>query len=107
MAEGQNKHRAGSLSKRAADFTIGNRKLLTLLSAIISLLLATGILRTSFDTSLDALLTESEPYLDDLLTMQEAFPTPLEVRFAFVANDADTVFNRELLTALEDLKNSY
>jgi uncharacterized protein len=107
MSEGQNNDRTESLSRRVADFTIGNRTLLTLLSAVISLLLATGILRTSFDTSLNALLTESDPYLDELLTMQEAFPTPLEVRFAFVANDADTVFNRELLMALEDLKNSY
>ena len=94
-------------SKRVADFTILNRKLLTVLSAIISLLLAMGIVRTSFDTSLEALLTESDPYLDELFLMNEAFPSPLEVRFAFVADGSDTVFNRELLTALDDLKDSY
>ena len=94
-------------SKRVADFTILNRKLLTVLSAIISLLLAMGIVRTSFDTSLEALLTESDPYLDELFLMNEAFPSPLEVRFAFVADGSDTVFNRELLTAIDDLKDSY
>ena len=84
-------------SKRVANFTISNRKLLTVLSAIISLLLATGIIRTSFDTSLEALLTESDPYLDELLLMDEEFPSPLEVRFAFVAQGSDTVFNLSLI----------
>lgn len=96
-----------SFSSRVADFTIVNRKLLTVLSAVISLLLATGIIRTSFDTSLEALLSESDPYLDELLLMDEAFPSPLEVRFAFVANDSDTVFNNGLLAAIADLKSSY
>ncbi len=96
-----------SFSRRVADFTIVNRKLLTVLSVIISLLLATGIIRTSFDTSLEALLTESDPYLDELFLMDEAFPSPLEVRFAFVADDSDTVFNKELLAAIADLKGSY
>ena len=96
-----------SFSRRVADFTIVNRKLLTVLSAIISLLLATGIIRTSFNTSLEALLSKSDPYLDELFLMDEAFPSPLEVRFAFVANGPDTVFNSELLAAIADLKGSY
>ncbi|MBL4580693.1 MAG: MMPL family transporter, partial [Gammaproteobacteria bacterium] len=94
-------------SKRVADFTIAKRNLLAVLSAVISLLLATGIARTSFDTSLEALLTESDPYLDELFLMDEAFPSPLEVRFAFVADGSDTVFNSELLAAIGDLKDSY
>ena len=70
-----------SLSKRVADFTINNRKLLTAMSAVISLLLATGIIRTSFDTSLEALLTESDPYLEELLLVDEEFPSPLQHSF--------------------------
>ncbi|GJM13912.1 MAG: RND transporter [Pseudohongiella sp.] len=101
------RHSTKSFSKRAADRIIAQRKLFTLLSVVISLLLATGIIRTSFNTSLDALLTESDPYLDELFAMNEAFPSPTEVRFAFVANEPDTVFNAELLAALEDLKNNY
>ncbi len=107
MSEGQNNHAMRSLSKRVADFTIVNRKLLTVLSTIASLLLATGILRTSFDTSLNALLTESDPYLDELLLMEEAFPSPLEVRFAFVVDESESVFNSELLAAIDDLGDSY
>lgn len=107
MLEDQNNGSMRSLSKRVADFTIGKRKLLTLISAVISLLLATGILRTSFDTSLEALLTESDPYLDELFLMEAAFPAPLEVRFAFVAGESDTVFNSELLAAIEDLRDNY
>ena len=96
-----------SLSKRVADLTINNRKLLTVMSAVISLLLATGIIRTSFDTSLEALLTESDPYLEELLLVDEEFPSPLEVRFAFVTDESSTVFNSELLAAIDDLRNSY
>lgn len=96
-----------SFSKRVADFTIARRKLLTVLSAVISLLLATGITRTDFDTSLGALLTESDPYLDELVLMHEEFPSPLEVRFAFVANGSANVFNSNLLAAIDDLKDSF
>lgn len=96
-----------SASHRVADFTITCRKLLTLITTLLSVLLATGIPRTSFDTSLAGLLTKSDPYLDELELMQEAFPSSLEVRFAFVANENKTVFNRKLLTAIEDLKDSY
>ena len=94
-------------SKRAADFIITRRRLLTVLSAVISVLLATGITRTSFNTSLEALLSKSDPYLDELFLMDEAFPSPLEVRFAFVAEGSDTVFNKKLLTAIDDLKDNY
>lgn len=95
------------LSQRVADFSIAHRVLLTVLSALASVLLATGILRTSFDTSLDALLTESDPYLDELIAMQDEFPSPTELRFAFVANEGDTVFTSELLAAIDDLRENY
>lgn len=96
-----------SISTRVADFTISNRMLLSVLAALTSLLLATGILRTSFDTSLEALLTESDPYLAELISMQEAFPTPTEIRFAFVTSGSQTVFNGALLAAIDDLKDNY
>lgn len=107
MSSISNSQGSKSFSNRVADFTINYRVLLTLLAALASLLLATGILRTSFNTSLEALLTESDPYLDELIAMQEAFPSDLEVRFAFVANDSDTVFTPELLAAIDDLRDSY
>ncbi len=96
-----------SLSNRVAIFTVAHRQLLGTLAVIASLLLATGIPRANFDSSLDALLTQSDPYLDELRVMQEQFPTPLEVSFAFVANENDTVFNPELLQAIVDLRESF
>lgn len=107
MSMGRNSQSSQRLSQRVADFTIANRVLLTALSVLASLLLATGILRTSFNTSLDALLTQSDPYLDELLSMREDFPSPTELRFAFVANESETVFDSELLAALDDLKDNY
>lgn len=107
MSEIISSHSTKPFSTRAADFTIAYRKLLTVFSVLLSLLLATGIVRTSFDTSLEALLSESDPYLNELTLMNEAFPSPTEVRFAFVAQGSDTVFNSELLAAIEDLKGNY
>jgi uncharacterized protein len=107
MSEVADHRRKQSLSIRIANFTIAHRKPLAVIAALLSLLLATGIPRTSFDTSLQALLTESDPYLDELLLMQEEFPSALEVRFAFIANAEQTVFNSELLEAIDDLRHQH
>ncbi len=96
-----------SISNRVAIFTVAHRKILVTIAAITSLLLASGIPRTSFDTSLGALLTQSDPYLDELRVMQEEFPSPLEVSFAFVAGENETVFNHELLQAIADLRENF
>jgi len=55
-----------SLADRVADYCVANCTVLFTVASVITLLLASGILRTSFDTSLDALLTRSDPYLDEL-----------------------------------------
>ena len=107
MIDTVSKKEATSFSNRVADFTIAHRKLLTLFAVLTSILLTTGIIRTNFDTSLEALLTESDPYLDELLLMDEAFPAPLQIQFAFVAEGSDTVFNSELLAAIDDLRDNY
>ncbi|PCJ24031.1 MAG: hypothetical protein COA96_10495 [SAR86 cluster bacterium] len=96
-----------SFSKKVALFTVAHRSGLTVLTCIVSALLAIGILRTSFDTSLQALLTQSDPYLEELETMDAEFPRHLEVNFAFVASEGETVFNAELLAAIEELKENY
>lgn len=101
------KHDTKTLSRRVADFTITRRILLTVLATLTSVLLATGIVRTSFDTSLEALLTESDPYLSELRAMQEEFPSPAEIRYAFLTSESETVFNTELLAAIDDLKDNY
>ncbi len=107
MSEVESSHHPKPISKRVSDATVTYRNLLTAVALLFSIVLATGIPRTSFDTSLEALLTQSDPYLDELGLMQEQFPRSLEVRFAFVAKEGQTVFNRQLLTAIKDLKKNF
>ena len=52
------------ISQRIAEFTVANRYALLILATLLTVFLSTGILRTCFDTSLSALLSESDPYLD-------------------------------------------
>ena len=74
---------------------------------ILTCVFASGILRTTFNTSLSALLTQSDPYLDELEEMDRAFPTNGEIRFAFVANRGNTVFESKTLNAIADLKENF
>ncbi|MDA1370944.1 MAG: MMPL family transporter [Proteobacteria bacterium] len=96
-----------SLANRIADYAVANRKRLFVISTLLTILLATGILRTSFDTSLNALLTQSDPYLDELELLAEEFPSDVEIYFAFVAEDNNHVFTHEMLSAIEDLGERY
>ena len=96
-----------SLANRIADYAVANRKWLFVISTLLTILLATGILRTSFDTSLNALLTQSDPYLDELELLDEEFPSDVEIYFAFVAEDNNHVFTHEMLSAIQDLGERY
>ena len=42
------------ISQRIAEFTVANRYALLILATLLTVFLSTGILRTSFDTSLSA-----------------------------------------------------
>jgi len=96
-----------SFSNRVADFTVARRNFLFLMATIITLLTATGILRISFDTSLAALLSENDPYLDELDILRQDFPARSEVHFLFVAEPGNTVFTPEILGAIDDLTERY
>ena len=96
-----------SFSNRVADFTVARRNFLFLMATIITLLTATGILRISFDTSLAALLSENDPYLDELDILRQDFPARSEVHFLFVAEPGNTVFTPEILGAINDLTERY
>ena len=95
------------LSKKIAEFIVKNRFRLAVLAIVITCSFATGILRTDFDASLSALLTESDPYLEELDLMQKAFPSNGEIRFAFVANTGSTIFETSTLNAISDLKGKF
>ncbi len=74
---------------------------------LLSALIALGILRTSFDTSLDALLTRSDPYVAELEALESEFPNPLQLTFAFIPNTESDVFTTPVLAAIQDLANNY
>ena len=96
-----------SIANLVADFTIVKRKILFVLASLLTILLASGILRITFDTSLNALLTRSDPYLNELEILENEFPMPVEVRFAFVADEGKHVFTLPILRAINDLGERY
>jgi len=76
---------AQSRRVRLAQFLVNWRLLLSLVSVAFCILLATVIPQSQFDTSLDALLTKSDPFLPEVEALEAQFPTTLEVRFALTA----------------------
>lgn len=85
------------------------RKRYLALSAVllITLFLATGMFRLSFDTTLGALLTRSDPYLDELEQFTEDFGIPLEIIVAFVPPEGESALSREVLDAMADLQERF
>ena len=59
------------LANRVATTCIAKRFTFFAVSSIVSLVLATGLLSTQFDGTFNALLTESDPYLDELVRMDD------------------------------------
>jgi uncharacterized protein len=98
---------SASISTRIAAITVARRTALFILASLVTLTLATGILRTDFDTSLTALLTQSDPYLDEFDLFQQEFPNQLEVYYSFVAGPGLTVFDQTVLNAISSLESQY
>ena len=66
-----------------------------------------GIPRIGFDTSLDSLLTRSDPYLDEFNHFNEQFPQTLTLTAVFVPPDGEPAFSRPVLDAVLALQNRY
>lgn len=96
-----------TISQSVATFTIAQRYVLLAIATLLTALLGTGILHTSFDTSLSALLSESDPYLDEMDLLEEQFPSGSEIRFAFIAEDGETVFTPQILGAIQELEEIF
>ena len=96
-----------ALANRVATLCVERRLALFTASGLMMVMLATGILLTSFDGTFNALLTESDPYLDELEIMDDEFPIPTEAAFIFVAPEGGTIFDTAILRAIEDLRESY
>ena len=91
-----------------STFLIRQRGLLLLLSLLLGLICGVGILSTSFNTSVGELLSESDPYLDEMADMEERFPSSLTATFALTnANSDGSIFNQQLLAALRELDSSF
>ena len=89
--------------KKIAETTVSNRSGLFILSLILTCIFGSGIFKTSFDSSLSALLSQSDPYLNELEEVDRTFPSNGEIRFAFIAERNNSVFDRKILLAISDL----
>ena len=96
-----------SLTGRIAGFCLTHKRVLFLAGLIGSVLLAGGVFRLGFDSSLDSLLTRSDPYLEELDLLEAEFPQSSEIVFAFLAPEGESVFTRERLQAIDALRESY
>ena len=74
---------------------------------ILTCIFGSGIFKTTFDSSLSALLSESDPYLKELEELDRTFPSNGEIRFAFVADKNNSVFDRKILLAISDLTEKF
>ena len=68
---------------KIAEATVLNRAMLFFLSVILTCIFGSGIFKTTFDSSLSALLSKSDPYLNELEEVDLTFPSNGEIRFAF------------------------
>ena len=96
-----------STTGRIASFCLLRRHILFACALIGSALLATGMVRLGFDSSLDALLTRSDPYLDELETLEAEFPESAVIIFAFLAPEGASVFTQNHLQAIDELRERY
>ncbi len=95
------------MTGRIASFCLHRRHALFLAGLAGSLLLAGGALRLGFDSSLDALLTRSDPYVDELDLLAAEFPRPTEIVFAFLAPEGESIFTPERLSAIDALRERH
>lgn len=95
------------MTGRIASFCLSRRHALFWAGVIASLLLATGVFRLGFDSSLDSLLTRSDPWLDELDLLEAEFPQSAEIVFAFLAPEGESVFTRGRLQAIDALRERY
>ena len=95
------------MTGRIASFCLSRRHALFWAGVIASLLLAAGVFRLGFDSSLDSLLTRSDPYLNELDLLEAEFPQSTEIVFAFLAPEGESVFTRDRLQAIEALRERY
>jgi predicted RND superfamily exporter protein len=102
---------SSSQSTSIAQPFVLKRHLFLVLSLVMGLVAGLGILSTTFNTSVGELLSENDPYLDELVEMDEKFPTAMTITFAVTGiesqDEPGTVFNQASLSALRNLDALY
>ena len=94
-------------SNAIASHLVSNRWFWSIFSLCLVALLTTGITRSGFDTSLEALLTRSDPYLDEVGILYEEFPVDLEISYVFIPPEGESVFSPAVLAALDSIEQRY
>lgn len=85
---------------------LAKRYLLTLMTIILGSAVTWGILNTSIDSTFDSILSEDDPYREEVEQVRKDFPPSTGVLFAFLSTNGD-VFNFDMLHAMEDVTNRY
>jgi predicted RND superfamily exporter protein len=88
------------------DQLLRKRYLLALICVLLGVVVAYGVRFTSVDNTFNAILSESDPYRDEVEQVRKDFPPSTGVLFAFMAPQGD-VFTFEALRAMDDLTNRY
>ena len=85
---------------------LAKRYLLTLMTILLGSVVTWGILNTSIDSTFNSILSEDDPYREEVEQVRKDFPPSTGVLFAFLSTNGD-VFNFDMLHAMEDVTNRY
>lgn len=96
-----------TVSQTLSEVTVNYRRVFTVFAAVLTILLASGVFSLSFNTSFNALLSTSDPYLEEFNELDSEFPNQLTVTYVFLADQGSTVFSRPILNAIQSLKTRY
>lgn len=88
------------------DQLLAKRYLLTFLTVLLATAVTWGVRHVSVDNGFNAILSEADPYREEVEQVRKDFPPSTGVLFAFMSGGED-VFNFETLRAMEDLTNRY
>jgi predicted RND superfamily exporter protein len=87
------------------DQLLARRYLLAFTTLVLGSVVTWGMLNTSIDATFNSILSEGDPYKDEVDQTRKDFPPSTSVLFAF--QSGGDVFNLEALHAMEDLTNRY
>lgn len=87
------------------DQLLARRFYLALGTFLLGGIVAWGLLNTSMEATYNSILSEDDPYREEVDQARRDFPPSTSVLFAF--QSADDVFNFESLRAMDDLTNRY